>query len=398
MKFIVVGGGISGCLCSIFLARRGHFVTVIEKLNRPLKKMLATGNGRCNLTNLNMDSKFIMSENNFSDYAISKFNEIDFINFLKTIGLYTTIDNGTRVYPKSLKSTNVVNLILEEMNSLGVKIIVDSKVVKILKDKNFKIFTNDDIYESDVVIFAAGGASSPMFGTDGSSFKILKDLGHKVTKLSPSLTQVRLDSKYLKHLSGVKVVGKCELFLNNELIDSKYGEFLFTDYGISGPPILDLSRTVGKNNDGVLKLRVPIINKLDLDSILDDLYSFYYSMGYFSLEKFLLGFVDKKFIYYVCDLLNLEKDNALNSISENKFKKLVDVLINSEFLVVSTNGFKTSQVTCGGIDTNFVNNMTMESKIIDGLYIIGEALDVDGICGGYNIQWAASSAFLASIL
>ena len=197
-----------------------------------------------------------------------------------------------------------------------------------------------------------------------------------------------MESKYLKHLSGTKVLGEAKLFKGNKEIDRRRGEILFTNYGISGPPILDLSVNISEDNF----IEVPLINNVD-EKTLDMLYSRYYMFPDFSLEEYLMGIVDKKFIHYIVDYLNLDKNLAMNMISMADFQKIIEVLLKSCFKVIGTTGFKNSQVTRGGVDLSQINCHDYSTKKYENLYIIGEALNIDGDCGGYNLHFAFASGY-----
>ena len=233
------------------------------------------------------------------------------------------------------------------------------------------------------MVAAFGGKAMPASGSDGVSFEILKKMGIRVTDLKPALTQLKLDSKYLKHLSGTKVLGRARLLKDEKLVDEREGEILFTNYGISGPPILDMSVNISDNN----VIEVPLINNLNEDSI-DMLYNRYYMFPDFSLEEYLLGIVDKKFIHYIVDSLDMDKNIAMNMIPVGDFEKIVGLLLKSRFKITGNTGFKNAQVTRGGVSLDEVNPENYESKKFKDLYIIGEALDIDGDCGGYNLHFA----------
>lgn len=362
-------------------------VILIEKNDRVGKKLLATGNGRCNYTNLNL------SENNYSSPSFVKktleeFSNHDLINYFSLLGLESTTD-GNRVYPITLKANSVLNTLMYWLDKKGIDIRSNTEVKEIKKNKNgFDVITSHDKIEADIVIAAFGGKSMPASGSDGKSFEILKKLGLKITELKPALTQVKLESKYLKHLSGTKVIGKAKLFKGNKEIDERNGEILFTNYGISGPPILDLSVNISEGNF----IEVPLINNVDENTV-DKLYSRYYMLEDFSLEEYLMGIVDKKFIHYIIDYLNLDKKIAMNMISMPDFQKIIEILLKSKFRVIGTTGFKNSQVTRGGVDLSEVNNYDYSSKKFENLYIIGEALNIDGDCGGYNLHFAFASGY-----
>lgn len=362
-------------------------VILIEKNDRVGKKLLATGNGRCNYTNLNL-SEDNYSSPSFVKKTIDEFSNEDLINYFSLLGLESTTD-GNRVYPITLKANSVLNILMYWLDKKGIDIRSNTEVKEIKKNKNgFDVITNDDKIEADIVIAAFGGKSMPASGSDGKSFEILKKLGLKITELKPALTQVKLESKYLKHLSGAKVIGKAKLFKKNKEIDERNGEILFTNYGISGPPILDLSVNISEDNF----IEVPLINNVDENTV-DKLYSRYYMLEDFSIEEYLMGIVDKKFIHYIIDYLNLDKNTAMNMISMADFQKIIEILLKSKFKVIGTTGFKNSQVTRGGVDLSEVNNCDYSSKKFKNLYIIGEALNIDGDCGGYNLHFAFASGY-----
>ena len=362
-------------------------VILIEKNDRVGKKLLATGNGRCNYTNLNLSEKNYSSPS-FVKKTLEEFSNQDLIDYFSLLGLESTRD-GNRVYPITLKANSVLNILMYWLDKKGIDIKSDTEVKEIKKNKNgFDVITSHDKIEADIVIAAFGGKSMPASGSDGKSFEILKKLGLKITELKPALTQVKLESKYLKHLSGTKVLGKVKLFKGNKEIDERNGEILFTNYGISGPPILDLSVNISEGNF----IEVPLINNVDENTV-NKLYSRYYMLEDFSLEEYLMGIVDKKFIHYIIDYLNLDKKIAMNMISMSDFQKIIGILLKSKFKIIGTTGFKNSQVTRGGVDLSEVNNWDYSSKKFENLYIIGEALNIDGDCGGYNLHFAFASGY-----
>ena len=382
MDIIIIGAGASGIVTAINAKNENNKVILLEKNDRIGKKLLATGNGRCNYTNMNLTEKNYSSPD-FVKRTLEEFTNEDLINYFKILGLESTRD-GERVYPISLKANSVLNILIYWLEKKGIEIKTNSQVKEIKKKKKgYEVITNDETLKADVVVAAFGGKAMPASGSDGVSFEILKKMGIRVTELKPALTQLKLDSKYLKHLSGTKVLGRARLLKGEKVIDEREGEILFTNYGISGPPILDMSVNISDNNI----IEVPLINNLNEDSI-DMLYNRYYMFPDFSLEEFLLGIVDKKFIHYIVDSLNMDKNIAMNMIPVGDFEKIVGLLLKSRFRVIGNTGFKNAQVTRGGVSLDEVNPENYESKKFKGLYIIGEALDIDGDCGGYNLHFA----------
>lgn len=382
MDIIIIGAGASGIVTAINAKNENNKVILLEKNDRIGKKLLATGNGRCNYTNMNLTEKNYSSPD-FVKRTLEEFTNEDLINYFKILGLESTLD-GNRAYPISLKANSVLNILIYWLEKKGIEVKTNSQVKEIKKrKKGYEVITNEESLKADVVVAAFGGKAMPASGSDGVSFEILKKMGIRVTDLKPALTQLKLDSKYLKHLSGTKVLGRARLLKDEKLVDEREGEILFTNYGISGPPILDMSVNISDNN----VIEVPLINNLNEDSI-DMLYNRYYMFPDFSLEEFLLGIVDKKFIHYIVDSLNMDKNIAMNMIPVGDFEKIIGLLLKSRFKVIGNTGFKNAQVTRGGVSLDEVNPENYESKKFKDLYIIGEALDIDGDCGGYNLHFA----------
>lgn len=382
MDIIIIGAGASGIVTAINAKNKNNRVRLLEKNDRIGKKLLATGNGRCNYTNMNLSEKNYSSPD-FVKRTLEDFSNEDLINYFRILGLESTLD-GNRVYPISLKANSVLNILIYWLEKKGIEVKTKSQVKEIKKTKKgYEVITNEETLSADIVVAAFGGKAMPASGSDGVSFEILKKMGIRVTDLKPALTQLKLDSKYLKHLSGTKVIGRARLLRDEKVIDEREGEILFTNYGISGPPILDMS--VNTEEGDVIE--VPLINNLKKDSI-DMVYNRYYMFPDFSLEEFLMGLVDKKFIHYIVDSLDMDKNTAMNMISMGDFEKIIGLLLKSRFKVTGNTGFKNAQVTRGGVSLDEVSPENYEAKKYKDLYIIGEALDIDGDCGGYNLHFA----------
>lgn len=382
MDIIIIGAGASGIVTAINAKNENNRVILLEKNDRIGKKLLATGNGRCNYTNMNLSEKNYSSPD-FVKRTLEDFSNEDLINYFRILGLESTLD-GNRVYPISLKANSVLNILIYWLEKKGIEVKTKSQVKEIKKTKKgYEVITNEEILRADVVVAAFGGKAMPASGSDGVSFEILKKMGIRVTDLKPALTQLKLESKYLKHLSGTKVIGRARLLRDEKVIDEREGEILFTNYGISGPPILDMS--VNTKEGDIIE--VPLINNLKKDSI-DMVYNRYYMFPDFSLEEFLMGLVDKKFIHYIVDSLDMDKNTAVNMISMGDFEKIIGLLLKSRFKVTGNTGFKNAQVTRGGVSLDEVSPENYEAKKYKDLYIIGEALNIDGDCGGYNLHFA----------
>ncbi len=395
MKVAVIGGGAAG-IFSALVASEKHEVTIFERNNRIGKKLLATGNGRCNLTNVSVERKNFHGDGDFAFKIYKNFDNETAVKYFEDLGILTTTKESGKIYPRSLTAASVLNVFLEELENRNIEVKTDKYINKIEKIKNrFKIHTKEESYTFDRVIMATGGMSMASSGSDGNGYKLLKDLGHTVLETHPALVQLKLKSNFLKHLSGTKVEGVCYLLKDGKVIKERSGDILFTDYGISGPPILDLSRYV---LDGNYRLRFSIVNDLMTEEDKNDFLEYFYRMissKDMTLERFLIGILNKKFIHYVLKTLDLDRNMKVMDLDQSKSYELLKLLTESEFEIIGNNGYKNSQVTVGGISTKEINE-NMESKIVNGLYIIGEILNIDGDCGGYNLQWAWSSAYVAA--
>jgi predicted Rossmann fold flavoprotein len=401
-EVIIVGGGASGIMTAILAKDMGLDVAIVDGGDRIGKKILTTGNGRCNITNKYAEESRYHSENpEFFKYALNTFKTSDTINFFSSIGLpLITLEEG-KMYPMSLQASSVLDIMRLALADRNIPTYLNSKI-KFIKQtkKGFKLeTTNSETYECNKLVLACGGKSAAATGSDGSGYVLAKSLGHKIVTPIPGIVQLKLNYKNLKALSGVKFNGIVELFSDGQFKRREFGEILFTDYGISGPPILQLSRTASydmlKGSSVTLKVNMMYsMKEEDLENFLETHFALF---GHRSVHDCFIGLVNKKLIPV------LLKESGIIDIHkpcwdlEYKEKKNLYKLLSSwEFNVIDTNGFSNAQVTAGGIDTVEVNAVTMESKLIPNLYFTGEILDVDGDCGGFNLQWAWSSAFAAT--
>lgn len=394
---VIVGGGASGLLAAIVAARRGRSVTIIEHKERVGKKILATGNGRCNYTNSYMDISCFHSDNiDFVKTVLEKFSYNKTIDFFIDLGIYPKDINGY-IYPNSQQALAVRDVLELEASYLGVDIICDTKLVHIKKNADyFALKTNHDDYKAQKVVLATGGSASKNLGSDGSGFKFAKELGHKVIKPLPALVQLRSNESFFNMLAGVRSQAYIELYVDDELAATESGELQFTKYGVSGIPIFQISRYASKALDKLQKvrLRIDLLHDLDWKATLDLLEKRFNTNPYKNLEEIFYGLFNNKLALCLLKITGISSKLEINKISKGQLINLVNMIKNFEVDIVETNPFDSAQVTCGGVDTTQVSKRTMESKLISGLYFTGEILDVDGACGGYNLQWAWSSGFL----
>lgn len=391
---ITVGGGASGLVSAITFKRmnKKQSAAIVEKLPRVGKKLLVTGNGRCNLTNINA-SKDDYNDPDFVRAAMKKFTPQSNIDFFKSLGILTTVDNEGRVYPYSLTSSSVLNALRYECENLGVEIISDVPIEKI--EKKDKFILNKKL-QCDKLIVAAGGKSSSVHGSDGSGFRILKELSHSIVTPKASLVQLCCENSVTKQLKGIKVRGKLTLVKNAEPIGKSEGEILFTDYGLSGIAALDLSYYVSKQESlDDLKIKIDMAKEYSRDEIINfmkEMISRYPNNKCGSILTFVLS---QKASEVFVKQAGLDLSMPYSRIREKHLILLSDILKEYELKFIKTKGFDFSQVTSGGVDCSEFNKLTLESKKVKSLYCCGEILNVDARCGGYNLQWAFSSGRLA---
>lgn len=398
-KIIVVGGGASGMIASIAARRNGADVTLLERNDRVGKKILATGNGRCNYTNINLNNINYHGKNpKFTYSALGSFNVDMTISFFERLGITPFVEEGGKVFPMSLQSSSILDVLRFEMEDIGVKVRLNSNVKAIKKDKDFTIELEDgENIKGNKVIVATGGMAMPSSGSDGSGYGLVGDFDHSIVEPFPGLVQLKLDGNMFKNLKGVKFPGKAGLYSKDKLLLEDFGDILFTDYGISGPPILQISRTALEylNNKRDIKLKISIIDSKSKEGLYDYLNKRFIYMEKRTIEEALIGLINKRLIPTVLKEIGIKREKRILQMSKTEIRNLSEILTSWKFNIIGSKGWKDAQVTAGGVSTKEIDSKTMESKRCKGLYIVGELIDIDGDCGGYNLQWAWSSGYIA---
>lgn len=400
MKIAVIGGGAAGLVASIVASKAGADVTIFEKMNRVGKKILATGNGRCNYTNMNMSTACFHGKNIEQAQKVLEFFDSDkTLSFFNDIGIYPYIDESGKVYPNSLQASSILDVLRYEIERLNVKEITDFEVKELRKNKDkFSIIGLSDKYCADKVILCCGGKASPQLGSDGWGYKLAEFFGHKIIEPFPALVQLRLKGKFFKRITGIRFDGVVKGITDKKIIREEQGEILFTEYGISGPPILQISRMVLEemNKGENVYVSVDMFPNLSKNMLYEILSDRFLKMGYKILEDSLIGFINKKLISVVLIEAGFDnKEIKCGKLNKKEIYKIIDVLKEWKFEVMGHNTWLQAQVTAGGVDLSEVKRETLESKKVSGLYFAGEILDVDGDCGGFNLQWAWSSGYAA---
>lgn len=398
-KVLVVGGGASGMMAAISAKNHGAEVTILERNNRVGKKILATGNGRCNYTNINLSINNYHGKNSRFPYScLSQFNVYDTIDFFERLGIAPFIEENGKVFPMSLQSSSVLDVLRFELEHLGVEIMTDAFVIDIYKDNRFTVVLEDGRrLNGDSIILATGGKAAPNTGSDGNGYRLAEKFGHTIEYAFPGLVQLKLEGNFFKQVDGVKIIGTAELYDGERLIRKDEGDILFTNYGISGPPILQISRSANQllNEGKRPELKISIIkdrNKEELENYLQ--YRFSY-MKNKTIETGLIGLINKRLIIPILKEIGVDRNKYIAHISKEEIKKLSNILTDMRFYITGSKSWNDAQVTAGGVRTDEINNSTMESKLVKGLYFAGEIVDVDGDCGGFNLQWAWSSGYVA---
>lgn len=394
----VIGGGAAGMMAAITAAREGVKVTILEHKDRIGKKILSTGNGRCNFTNTFQTPACYRSDNrDFAWNIIQKFNVEKTISFFKELGIYPKDRNGY-LYPYSDQAAAILEVLQIEIAKLDICVMTEINVLDIQPVKRgIRVTTNKKTITVDSVILACGSKAAPVTGSDGSGYQLAKLLGHRIVPVLPALVQLRCAEKFYKSISGVRVQGTVEIYADDISLASDTGEIQLTNYGISGIPVFQVSRYAAKaiyqkqSVTAVLNF-MPDMNKDEFLSFLQERITL---CPHKTLDEFFTGIFPKKLCELWIRLSRLPKEMRVSDLSGEQLEKLVLLIQHLRTHITETNAFEQAQICCGGVDTTEINPDTLESNYVPGIYFAGELLDVDGICGGYNLQWAWSSGFVA---
>lgn len=402
---IIIGGGASGLTAATIAKDLGKDVAIIEGTDRIGKKILTTGNGRCNISNSTIAFPYktyhSTSDNNFFTTCLNNFSVEDSKNFFLSLGLPIVELEKGKLYPQSLQASSVVDIFRFAIEEKDIPLYTDCKIKTIHKKKNFILSTNSEEFPSfscRKLILACGGKSAIKTGSDGSGYKLAKELGHSIIEPLPGIVQLRLDYPHLKALSGIKFEGKASLIVDDKIVREDKGEILFTDYGISGPPILQLSSEASRSlyKHKKVEISIDMMPELSFDEVDNFIQGHLGMFSYRSISSSLIGVINKKLIPILLKDIGIQSIHTPCYDLDWKYKSLlVQRLKKWTFKCTDTNGFNAAQVTVGGINLKEVNPNTLESNIVENLYFCGEILDVTGDCGGFNLQWAWSSGYLA---
>ena len=406
-RVVIIGGGAAGLMAAVIAGREGAQVTLLEKMNYLGKKMGITGKGRCNVTNAAPMSEFIKNtpgNGKFLYGAYERFSNQDLLQLLNEAGLETKVERGGRVFPASDSALDVRNTFMKLLKSYGVDVHLEEGAQEIIVEdgKVAAVKTKNETYPADAVLIATGGKSYPATGSTGDGYNLANKLGHKVTDIRPSLVPIVTEEVWVKDLMGLSLRNvELSVVAKNKVQAKMFGEMMFTHFGITGPIVLSLSHTVGKlmrkKNIGTIGLDInlkPALSMEKLDKRIQKDFELY------SKKQLINGLKDllpQRLIPLVIQLAGLDPHKPINQISKAERDSLVYIIQHLPLTVKGLRPVEEAIVTAGGLSLKEFNPKTMESKLVPGLYGAGEVLDIDAFTGGYNLQAAFSTGYVAAM-
>lgn len=387
-KVIIVGGGASGLFCALELLHSkncifGEDILILEKNDRVGKKIVATGNGQGNLSNAFISEKNYHGDKAFIKQFLSNLEDINIKKYLQDLGIYLTTEKDGKQYPLSKQANAFLDVVRGYLAQKGVIINVGEQVDKINKSSDkFNVYTAKGKYSANKIVLAFGGKAGPQYGTDGSSYQLAQNFGHKLTTLYPSLVQLKTNLESIKGLRGLKERVKITAYDNDVKLKESIGEILFTEYGISGNAVFSISGYLTSAKNPSVKIEfLPDFTKEQVEEILAKREY----LNHIDREDKLIGLINKKI-----------GQTIIKKCKTDSVDEVANAIKNFTLKITGNLGFNYAQVTKGGIATDKIDDKTMESKLEKGLYLVGEALDVDGDCGGYNLTFAFVSGILSA--
>ena len=396
MKVLVIGGGASGMMAALTAAEDpNNRVTLLERQNRVGRKLLATGNGRCNLSNIHADpTHYYGQDPTFVRRALDSFSVEDTLRFFRSLGLLTVTEASGKVYPFSDQANSVVDVLRFALEQRGVEVHCGCEVLSIgKKARGYQAKTAEESFFGDKLILSCGGSAGSKLGGTDWGYKLLASMGHSITPLRPSLVQIKTDTTVTKSLKGVRADAGITLKANGQVIAINKGEVQFTDFGISGPAIFEISRLAEPNGLLLLDLLQPLSEEV----LYSDLLQRTRSASILPGEELLTGLLHNRLGKVVLKVSGTEIPELAKDYSEKDISRIARTIKYFPMTVTGVMGLEQAQVTAGGVPTSEFRPDTLESRMNSGLFATGEVLDIDGDCGGYNLQWAWSSGRLAGL-
>lgn len=401
-KVIVVGGGAAGMFAAIVAAENGHTVTILEKNEKLGKKLFITGKGRCNLTNAcDMETLFssVVSNGKFLYSSFYGFSNQSAMDWFEQRGLRLKIERGERVFPQSDHSSDVIRVLQNELHRCKVKIMYHTQVTDIRKDEQFLVSAKDgSSYLGDAVIVATGGLSYPVTGSDGDGYRFAEKFGHSIADCIPALVPMETKEPWVVELQGLSLKNTTiTIYDGKKKIYEDFGEMLFTHFGVSGPMILSASSYVGKRIASKnLKMYIDLKPALSEEQLDLRVRRDFEENQNRQFKNAISGLFPSKLIPVMIELSGISPDKKVNVITKEERIRFVKLIKHMEITLTGLRSFREAIITKGGVKTKEIHPATMESKKVDGLYFVGEVLDLDALTGGFNLQIAWSSAYAAA--
>lgn len=396
---IVIGAGPAGIMAAITAARKGAKTALLEHNDRIGKKILSTGNGKCNMTNLRLDKTCYRSDSG-TDYfqAFSQFGPQDTIKFFEDMGMITKNKNGY-VYPNSEQAASVLDVLRFEVEAQHIDVICECKIISCTKERRFRIKSDKETYISDSLIVACGSKAYPKTGSDGSGYDIAKSFGHKIIRVIPALVQLRCQENFFREISGVRTDAQVSLIHDGNIVASDRGELQLTDYGISGIPVFQVSRYAADliYSNKECYADIDLLPDMSINQVKELIHKAVSVRPERVLPEAMTGILNKKLLNMLIKNAGIPLNRPCGEVRKDKIDRLAQMVKKLRVTINQVNGFDNSQVCAGGVSLSQINTASMESTIINKLYFAGEILDVDGICGGYNLQWAFTSGYIAGM-
>ena len=397
MNVCVIGGGAAGMLAALTAAENGHHVLLLERQSRVGRKLLATGNGRCNLSNYHVSPAHYHGGAGFCDFALSQFDVGETLQYFASLGLLTVSEDSGRIYPMSNMAGSVLDVLRYALERPEIDLQTGQTVTAVRKmPEGFSVKTETDTFSARRLILAAGGAAGSKVGGVMDGYRLAKSLGHHRTALYPSLVQLKTDPTYPRALKGVKAQCGISICRGSQVLARNSGEVLFTEYGVSGPAIFDLSRSVSAGGSDLTCL-LNFFPDWEEAEVLHWLCQRQAAMAAHEASTLLTGSCHTRLGQMICKSAGFTNQRAAG-LTRDDLRRIARQATHFALPITGTCGFDQAQVTAGGLDTSEFDPRTLQSRLVPGLYACGELLDIDGDCGGYNLQWAWSSGRLAGKL
>lgn len=400
-KVGIIGGGPAGIMAAGIAASRGLDVILIEKNERIGKKLFITGKGRCNITNAAPIEDFfdsIITNKNFLYSSLYSFTNEDIINLLGDYGLRTKIERGNRVFPESDKSSDVIKAFTKFLNDKNVEILLNSKVEKIIyKNNSFSVYIGDKEYIFDKLVIATGGKSYPATGSTGDGYVFAKRIGHTITEIKPSLVPIEINAPWIKDLQGLSLRNvNLKVYNGKKLLHEEFGEMVFTHYGISGPIVLSISNYI-HNKNGDIRLSLDLKPSLDNEKLDNRIIRDFEKYSNKQLKNALNDLIPQRLIPWIIEYSDIDPEKVVNQITKEERTRLYTTIKNFDMEFKAFRPIEEAIITSGGVSVKEIDPSTMESKLVPNLFFAGEIIDVDALTGGFNLQIAFSTGYLAGM-